>query len=334
MKKSKYVLIALVICISFLLVFSQAAFAADGVKLKASIATGITGDEVTIIITVEDAEDTEGGEFVLSFDEDLVKPVDFDEGKFVSDASGSMIMENLEFDDGKLMVMWVTPNGDTDESGEVCKITFELLDDGETFLTFSDVVIAPEDADVSATHTAGKITIVDPAVAKQNAIDAADEAIADLPDPEDITLDDKADVEAARALVEEAKTKHGAVNSDFEDYQKLLDAEAMIAKLEAIKVACDAVNALPSVSNLTLAHKPDVVAARALVTAAKTNHGAVDADFTCLNTLTAAENRIKELEGLQPTPPTGGTTLLLPLGLLVIIGGGLAIARRKRFAVK
>ncbi|HED23564.1 MAG TPA: hypothetical protein ENN91_00390, partial [Firmicutes bacterium] len=198
--KNNKALMAFVLIVSFLLIFSQAAFAADGVKLSASSESDVAGEEVTVTISIANAEGTEGGQFDLSFDSDLVEPVSAARGGFVPDVSGNSFDYNLELEDGKLRVLWVIAAGADDDSGVVGTITFELLEDGITDLTFSNVIVAPADADVATTHTAGKITVIDFDTLKQEAIDAADEAIADLPDCDDITLADRDDVEAARAL--------------------------------------------------------------------------------------------------------------------------------------
>jgi len=331
LKKRKIMLVTLVMCMALLLLFSQVAFAADGVKLSASSEKGDVGDEVTVTISIENALDTEGGQFDLSFDEDVVEPVSASRGGFVPDISGNLFDYNLELAEGELRVVWVTAAGATDDSGTVGTITFEILEEGDTNLTFSNVVMSPEDVDV-AVPSPGSIEF-DPVDELQAAIDAANKAIDDLPDPDDITLADKADVENARDLVNEARDL-GATDDDFDDLQKLEDAEDMIAKLDAIKAADDAILALPSVDVLTLDDKPDVVAARSLVDRAKTEHGAVDADFTYLDRLRAAENRIKELEGLVPTPPTGDVNYLLPLGLLIVMAGLFFFVKRSRPAAR
>ncbi len=337
LKKSKSISIILVLCFSFLLLFSQVAFAAGGVKLSASTESGITGKDVTVTINITDALDSEGGQFDLVFDTTKLEPIEVEddeylitEGKFVSDADSSLFMSNVV--GNKVKVAWITPKKDTADSGVVCTIVFKLLGDGESALTFEGIVVAPAGAEVDENPTAGKVTAIDPAVAKKAAIDAADTAIAALPSP--ITLADKAVVEAARALVKTAKDVHGAVDTDFANLKKLTDAEAMILKLEAVKAADDAILALPSVDSLKLDDKPAVVAARALVTKAKTDHGAVDADFTYLARLTAAENRIKELEGLQPTPPTGGMPYVLFAGVVILLSGIVAMIRRGCLAVR
>lgn len=323
-------LITLVLCVSLLLLFSNTAFAQTGVKLSASSESGAVGDTVTVEISVENATGTGGGEFVLTFDPDIVKPDSISRGTFVSDANNDQFMANLEYDDDKLMVMWVTPEEDTAASGVVCTIDFEVLDEGETSLTFSNVVIAPEEAEFDSS-TAGSIEAEDPVDELQKAIDDANEAIDGLRDPDVLTLTDKPDVERARLLVNEAKDL-GAVDADFDNLAKLERAETRIAKLDAIKTADDAILALPSVDALTLDDRPDVVAARALVDKAKADYGAVDGDFVYLSRLVAAENRIKELEGLLPTPPTGEMNYWLPAGMLFILVGLIAFVRRSRLA--
>lgn len=333
LRKQRKLIVTMVVCLSFLLLFAQSAFAAEGVKLSASTESGITDGEVTVKINISNAKDSEGGQFDLAFDPDILEPKSATRGSFVPDVSGNIFDANLKLEDGKIRVLWVIAAGSDLDSGVVGTIVFKLLDDGETALTFSNVTMAPDGVEVD-TPTPGKVTVISEAVARQNAIDAADEAIADLPDPEDITMADKADVEAARALVKYAMDEFDVKAADFEDYDKLVDAEKMIAKLEAVKAADDAILALPSVDSLDLDDKPDVVAARALVTKAKDDHGAVDADFTYLSRLIAAENKIKELEGLKPTPPTGGMPFVMAAGGFILLLGLVGYLKRGSFAAK
>ena len=337
--KRKILLTTVVITLSLLFIVSLAVSAADPVKLSASSEEGITGKEVTVTVSIANAKDTEGGQFDLAFDTTKLEPKKdaankymIAEGKFVSDASSSLLMSNVVGNEVK--IAWITPEGDTAASGVVCTIVFKVLGEGEINLTFSDVVIAPEGVAVSATHTAGKVTAISAADAKKAAIDAAIAAIDALPD--DIKLTDKTAVEAARDLVKTAKDDHGAVDADITNLSKLVDAEEMIAKLEAVKLADDAILALPSVDSLNLDDKADVVAARALVNKAKADHGAVNDDFTYLARLVAAENRINELEGKKPTPDTGSGMqyVLFAAGLLMLSAGTLVYIRRRQLAYK
>jgi hypothetical protein len=75
--------------------------------------------------------------------------------------------------------------------------------------------------------------IIDARAAKEAAIQAAIGAINDLPSAKDLTLDDADDVVAARALVDTARTEHGASDEDIDNLAKLVTAEETIAALEA-----------------------------------------------------------------------------------------------------
>jgi hypothetical protein len=75
------------------------------------------------------------------------------------------------------------------------------------------------------------------AAAKAAAIAAAIAAIDGLPELSAMTLADKADVEAARGLVDTAKNDHGAVDEDITNLATLEVAEAFMTDLEAADAA-------------------------------------------------------------------------------------------------
>jgi len=330
MRNSRILLIALVFSLLFVLFFAQAAFAQE-VKLSASQETGFVDETVTVKISITNALGTEGGQFDLSFGPTVagetlkLEPISITGGDFVPSFTSDNY--NLNVGDNKLRVLWVTAAGSTKASGVVCTIVFKVKEAGETTLSFSgEVIVDPQNRGV-ATPTAGKVT-GSSETDKQNAIRLAEEAIDALPDT--IICTDKEEVEEARYLVSRAKTQYGAVDSDFSNLEKLEDAEEVIAKCDAIRAADDAIFALPSVENLKLDDKSKVEEARFLVNKAKTQNGAVDSDFVYLTRLVAAENRIKELEGQKPTPPTGGADYLLLGGSLILIAGVAVILKRRQ----
>jgi hypothetical protein len=327
---SRFLMITLILSLLFVLFFAQAAFAQD-IRLSASEETGAVGDTVTVKVSIANALDTEGGQFDLSYGPTLaggtlmLEPVSISGGDFVPSFSSDNY--NLNVGGNKLRVLWVTAAGSSKDSGVVCNIVFRITGGGETQLNFSDVLIVdPRDGRLVATPTPGKVTALS-TTDKDQAVRLAEDAIDAL--PATITCADKERVEEARFLVSRAKTQHGAVDSDFRNLSKLLDAERVIAKCDAIKAADDAIFALPEVDKLTLDDKSKVEEARRLVNVAKTQHGAVDSDFLYLTKLVAAENRIKELEGQKPTPPTGGAYFLLLGGVLILITG-IAVTFRAR----
>lgn len=161
----KKVFSLLIIC---LLIFSVSVSlqAAEGFTLTASEKKDVSGKQVVVSVVAENAAGTEGGQFVLNFDPNLLKPVTVEPGELVTGASSALDMANMEYADGQLMFMWVTAAADTADSGEVCIITFDLLNEGETALTFADVVVAPDNIE-EVTTIPGKLTITNVEVEKQ-----------------------------------------------------------------------------------------------------------------------------------------------------------------------
>lgn len=141
------------------LVFYQAVAHAEGLKLSAARVEGDVGEQVVINVTASNAAGTKGGQFTLSFDPTLVRPVSLEAGELVTAASDNLYMANLEYAAGELIYLWVTVMADTADAGVVCTITFELLKGGQTELRFRDVIVAPDDFGVG-TSVPGRITVV------------------------------------------------------------------------------------------------------------------------------------------------------------------------------
>ncbi len=124
-----------------------ALFAADNLVLNVSDAQGDAGDLIEIDIAIENASGTEGGQFVLNFDPEFLNPIALDTSDFLDEAPDSMEMVNLEYAPGQLMFIWVTAAADTEDSGILCTITFEVLKEGESLVEIDEVVISPEGID-------------------------------------------------------------------------------------------------------------------------------------------------------------------------------------------
>ncbi len=145
------------------------------------------------------------------------------------------------------------------------------------------------------------------AAADQAAADAVTETINALPAADEITLDNKEAVEAARAAFDAlTESQQGLVSEETQE--KLKAAEDAIAKLEAAeadKAAAakveEAINALPAAADITLENKEAVVAARAAYDALSEAQQAL-VSKEAQDKLTACEARIAELE--KPEKPT------------------------------
>ncbi len=131
-----------------ILIAPKSSAAADTLVLSVTEAAGEVGEEVAVIIIADNAANTEGGQFVLNFDPELVKPVSIEAEALITDSASSLDMANLEYASGQVMFMWVTAAADTEDSGNLCTITFELLKEGESLLEIDEVVISPDGVDV------------------------------------------------------------------------------------------------------------------------------------------------------------------------------------------
>jgi len=328
-RNSRCLTIALVFSLLFVLFFAQAAFASE-VRLSASKETGFVGDIVTVKVSIANALDTEGGQFDLSYGPTLaggslmLEAVAIRNGDFVPDFSSNNY--NLNVGDNKLRVLWVTAAGSSKESGVLCYIDFKITGEGETELKFSEVIILESAVQTTSGSISGKGGLDDKDIHIQKAEDAinAIPVVIDCNNTTHRTL-----VTTARATVETVMRDHGVKTSDISNYSKLTDAEKAIAKCDAIRAAEVAIDDLPEVDKLTLPDKSKVENARRLVELAKSQYGATNEDFRNYSRLVAAENKIKELEGLKPTPPTGGASIYLMGGLLLLVSGAVILKRRQ-----
>ncbi len=219
-------------------------------------------------------------------------------------------------------------------------LLFVILMLGVTLAVFiaTPAYATEEEAEMEQAYTAAE---------KAAAIRVANDAIFLIPRVDYIVaLDQKAvhQVATARSLVEKAKEEYGAVDDDFPDLAKLLDAEQVVLKLLAVKAAQDAIDAIPPLEEVTEEDRPLIEEARRLVNIAMQEYGATRFDICWrLDALADAEEKIGEEEpepeptpppeppdDHQPTPPTGGAAGTFTLAALLICGVGLFLFRQSR----
>ena len=104
----------------------KTALANDGVKLSAESKIAEMGDTVIININIENAAEITGGQFDLSYNPDMLKVTNIEKGQFVASADEEKFMSNKDYADNRLRVIWVTTEADTDNTGVVCSINFEV----------------------------------------------------------------------------------------------------------------------------------------------------------------------------------------------------------------
>jgi hypothetical protein len=160
-KINKALFITIIVAFLISLVFAGSATAAEGLKITAAKVEGGAGSQVIVNVTAEKAAGSEGGQFTLTFDQSLVKPVLIEPGDLVLSAENSLHMANLDYAPGELIFMWVTANADTKDSGVICRVTFDLLKAGTTEVGFKDLIIVADTGD-AASSTASQIKVNPP----------------------------------------------------------------------------------------------------------------------------------------------------------------------------
>ena len=183
---------------------------------------------------------------------------------------------------------------------------------------------------------------------KADAIEAANDAIGDIVDPDFIIAYEEQfvqDTARALSLVEKAREEYGAVDSDFEDLNLLHRAEQKVLMFLAIQEFKDTVDKIPPLDEITEEDRGIIEEARRLAVVAMEDYGATPFSL-CWRYyyLEDAEDRLDDVEeepepepepepeepdDRQPTPPTGGLTGTVVIGALLSGAGFLFIRRRK-----
>ena len=110
---------------------------------------------VEVEIWIENAEGMEGGEMVLTFSPEVVKPIGIKSGSLIT---GMLLMDNLNYGENSIKFIWagVTPV----ELGEgmISKVKFEVLGQGHSPLKVEDLILVGIDA---AEPISGEISVGD-----------------------------------------------------------------------------------------------------------------------------------------------------------------------------
>ena len=225
-------LTVVLLSITMLLLFFPAGLeASNGIILAVSSAEGQAGDQVVVSVSAENAAGSEGGQFLLLFDPDIIQPVTLETGEMITDTNDSLHMSNLEYQDGELIFMWVTPEADTVDSGIICDITFNLIKDGTTALNLDEVILVPDDVQLASLEP-GKVVVGDLEV-DRNEDDASgnnDASEDDSKGDEDQVPDEQAS-EPIDNADEEAALSTGATRTNTLLYTALFIAAVLVVGL-------------------------------------------------------------------------------------------------------
>jgi hypothetical protein len=107
-------------------------------------------------------------------------------------------------------------------------------------------------------------------------------------------------------------------------------AEALTDKEKAIEEVRAAISALPDYDKLTAADRDAVLRARSLFDQAAAQYGVTEYDICVLSAKLAAALSKVGAGAPLPLPPTGGMSVIVPLGLLSLLAGTAILMPRKR----
>ncbi len=182
MRKTKLAIFTILAALLIMAMLLSGSAAAAGEKvLTATKVEGGAGGKVVLTVNAENLKGSEGGQFTLTFDQTLVKPISIEPGELVLSAGNDLHMANLEYAPGKLIFMWVTASADTIDSGAICRVTFDLLKEGTTAIGFNEVIIVDGNGEAPKT-VAGQIKIGAAGSTQGNATDPGQETDSDETD--------------------------------------------------------------------------------------------------------------------------------------------------------
>jgi hypothetical protein len=135
------------------------ALAEEPAVFSCTSAAGQVGDNVEIQVSLANVTAMTGGAFNLTYDPQLVEPLQVKTGDFLD---GYIAIPNPEYNDNgsqAVRMVWAKANGSSG-SGVLCTINFKLLKSGQASLEFSGGELKnTKKQDIPYTSTGGSITI-------------------------------------------------------------------------------------------------------------------------------------------------------------------------------
>lgn len=178
-KSNRNTLLLTVIFLSLLLVFfafSAAASSVPTVELD-DVEGSILDEKIVVPVTIQDGLPMAGGEFVLTYDPDIVAPLALEKGEILeamevqvgSQDNPVLLMWNEDYTSDSIKVIWASGIS-VDEAGAPADgvlfyIEFAPVDEGYTDLLLDDFLLSDADEtgpqEIPATFIDGSITVID-----------------------------------------------------------------------------------------------------------------------------------------------------------------------------
>jgi hypothetical protein len=131
------------------LAFSGIGQAAQNIILKVSTPTGSSGETVKVVVTLSNLKSMEGvkgisgGEFVLTFDPDMVKVDQIEQGDIIG--QGFFFLANDDYSKNSLKVVFASSTKLIQEEGILCQVTFSLKKEGSVRAAINNPIIYDQD---------------------------------------------------------------------------------------------------------------------------------------------------------------------------------------------
>lgn len=139
------VIAALVFTLIFLLIpFNCTPFVAAQTSptLELGKFEGSVGQEIVVSVKLKNSKEVAGGEFVISYDPDMVEPREASGTELLGRAS---LVYNLDYTADSLKVVWADAKS-LKSTGEIVNIKFLLKKEGEGVLELKELLLATEEA--------------------------------------------------------------------------------------------------------------------------------------------------------------------------------------------
>lgn len=120
------------------------AAAVSGAVLKVEQAEGPAGGTARVEISLENPSGMSGGELVLMYDPETIKPVDAGRGDLTSILAGYLFMSNLEYREDAIKIVWAGVKSQKGD-GTLAVLTFELMEQGVSALAVQGIILTDKD---------------------------------------------------------------------------------------------------------------------------------------------------------------------------------------------
>lgn len=135
------VMLVVIFTLLFLLTplyFNSHAAAQSSATIELGKVEGFVGKEIIVPVNLKNGAAAAGGEFVVTFNPDIVEPKDVSRTELLE---GALFIPNLKLTDGSLKVVWAATEA-LNADGEIIKIKFTLKKEGESALELKEPALA------------------------------------------------------------------------------------------------------------------------------------------------------------------------------------------------